>query len=172
MEGKNPNETILIPLLNKRVTELTTANILTEAKLLYAEEEKKELQDALEAEKVRVVEAAESEKARFTEALQEQTQIIRNACEQEKKQLHETAEASKHTIAQNWQNELNVQTGNLKAQIQGLNSQLEAANAKIAALEKELAVFVPVSAPVAESEKPASKRKGKKEAAVMGGDTY
>jgi chromosome segregation ATPase len=159
MEGKNPNETILIPLLNKRVSELTTTNILIEAKLLYAEEEKKELQDALEAEKARFAAAIEGEKAQMAQSVQEQTGIVREACERDKQ-----------TIAQNWQNELSVQTGNLKGQIAGLSDQLAAANAQISALQAELAHIKPVPAPV--EEKPSPKRRNKADAAMMGGGTF
>lgn len=159
MEGNNPNETILIPLLNKRVGELTTTNILIEAKLLYAEEEKKELRSALDAEQARFASAIEEEKARLAQSLKEQTQIVRDSCERDKQ-----------TIAQNWQNELSVQTGSLKGQVAALQNQLAEANTQIASLQAELDSFKPAPAPP--TAKPASKRKTKTDTVVMGGGTF
>jgi chromosome segregation ATPase len=44
---KNPNETILVPMLNRRVADLTVTNILLEARLTWEESEKKRLTEEL-----------------------------------------------------------------------------------------------------------------------------
>lgn len=49
---ENYNETVLIPLLEKKVHNLTSAVILAEAKLEIAQKEKAELQKQLDAAKV------------------------------------------------------------------------------------------------------------------------
>ena len=61
---ENYNETVLIPLLEKKVHNLTSAVILAEAKLEIAQKEKAELQKQLDAAKaaakpVDVVDATE-----------------------------------------------------------------------------------------------------------------
>lgn len=61
---ENYNETVLIPLLEKKVHTLTSAVILAEAKLEIAQKEKAELQKQLDAAKaaakpVDVVDATE-----------------------------------------------------------------------------------------------------------------
>ena len=48
---ENYNETVLIPLLEKKVHNLTSAVILAEAKLEIAQKEKAELQKQLDAAK-------------------------------------------------------------------------------------------------------------------------
>jgi len=47
MSAENYNETVLIPLLEKKVHDLTTANILAEARLQIAMKEKAELEKQL-----------------------------------------------------------------------------------------------------------------------------
>lgn len=49
---ENYNETVLIPLLEKKVHNLTSAVILAEAKLEIAQKEKAELQKQLDAAKM------------------------------------------------------------------------------------------------------------------------
>jgi hypothetical protein len=60
----NPNETILIPLLNKRVAELLSQNIMLEAKSILLEQEKEALlKQANElAARIAKLEAAEGKK--------------------------------------------------------------------------------------------------------------
>jgi len=48
MSEENYNETVLIPLLEKKVHDLTTANIMAEARLQIALKEKAQLQKQLE----------------------------------------------------------------------------------------------------------------------------
>ena len=54
---ENYNETVLIPLLEKKVHTLTSAVILAEAKLEIAQKEKAELQKQLDAAKAAAVPA-------------------------------------------------------------------------------------------------------------------
>ena len=51
MNQENYNETVLVPLLEKKVHELTSANILLDAKLQIALKEKVELQKQLDEKK-------------------------------------------------------------------------------------------------------------------------
>ena len=48
MSEENYNETVLIPLLEKKVHDLTTANIMAEARLQISLKEKAQLQKQLE----------------------------------------------------------------------------------------------------------------------------
>jgi hypothetical protein len=61
MNQENYNETVLVPLLEKKVHELTSANILLDAKLQIALKEKVELQKQLDEknDKTPVVAATE-----------------------------------------------------------------------------------------------------------------
>lgn len=172
MESKNPNETILIPLLNKRLTDLVVANILTEAKLLYCEEEKTELKTLLEKEQTAAKQFVEGNASAFSKAVQEQTQSIRDACEQEKIRIHQAAEYSKQEIAKNWEQELATQTGNLNARISGLVADLQSSNELISSLRKEIQGLTVPAVVVEEKTTPQLKRNSKKLAAVMSNDTY
>lgn len=185
MEGdtntnSNPNETILIPLLNKRISELYTASLLLEAKLQWADQEKSTLIAEIGGKTQRIldlehaepnkIEAGiaaartewEREKSNLTDSLNRERESV-----QEKIAAVQTnIEAEKRQIAQNWQNELAVQTGVLRGQIAALTEQLATANSTVSLLKSEIEAakaVVPVDT---------SKRKGKKEAAVMGGGTF
>lgn len=177
----NPNETILIPMLHKRVGELTSENILLQARLQWAEHEKAELLGEVGAKTQRIldlehseapkIEAAQSavraesekEKAAAVEKATTNMRAALERAEQEKTALRVSTENEKRTIVENWQRELQMQTGNLKAQIQALTEQLNTANATIASLQSVKLVDPP---------KPEAKRKGKKDVAVMGGGTF
>ena len=177
----NPNETILIPMLHKRVNELTTENIMLQARLQWAEQEKSEMLAEVGSKTQRIIDLENSEAAKIdlirdsvrsecdrekAAAVEQATAQIRAAvenAEHEKAALRNITETEKRTIVENWQRELETQTGNLKAQIQSLSEQLAAANATIASLQPP----TPTEPP-----KPEPKRKGKKEPVVMGGDTY
>jgi chromosome segregation ATPase len=172
MESKNPNETILIPLLNKRLTDLVVANILTEAKLLYCEEEKTELKTLLEKEQTAAKQLVEDNSSAFSKALQEQTQSIRDACEQEKTAVQQAAEHSKQEIAKNWGQELASQTGNLNARINGLVAELQSSNELIDSLRKEIQELTVSAVVVEEKTTPQPKRNSKKLAGAMSNDTY
>lgn len=168
MESKNPNETILIPLLNKRLTDLVVANILTEAKLLYCEEEKTELKTLLEKEQTAAKQLVEDNSSAFSKALQEQTQSIRDACEQEKT----AAEHSKQEIAKNWGQELATQTGNLNARINALTVELQSSNQMVSSLRKEIEQLTVPAVVVEEKTTTQPKRNSKKLAGAMSNDTY
>lgn len=172
MESKNPNETILIPLLNKRLTDLVISNILTEAKLLYCQEEKAELKTLLEKEQTAAKQFVENNASAFSKALQEQTQSIRDACEQEKTAVQQDAEYSKQEIAKNWEQELATQTGNLNARINGLVAELQSSNELIGSLRKEIQALTVATVVVEEKTTPQLKRNSKKLAAVISNDTY
>jgi chromosome segregation ATPase len=172
MESKNPNETILIPLLNKRLTDLVVTNILTEARLLYCEEEKTELKTLLEKEQTAAKQLAEDNSSAFSKALQEQTQSIRDACEQEKTAVQQAAEHSKQEIAKNWAQELASQTGNLNARINALTVELESSNQLVSSLRKEIEELTVPAVVVEEKTPPQPKRNSKKLAGAMSNDTY
>ena len=172
MESKNPNETILIPLLNKRLTDLVVTTILTEAKLLYCEEEKTELKTLLEKEQTAAKQLAEDNASAFSKALQEQTQSIRDTCEQEKTAVQQAAEHSKQEIAKNWAQELASQTGNLNARINALTAELESSNQMVSSLRKEIQELTVPAVVVEEKTTPQAKRNSKKLAAAMSNDTY
>lgn len=166
----NPNETILIPMLHKRIGELTSENILLQARLQWAEQEKSEMITEMGGKTQRILDLEHTEAGKL-QAVQD---AVRAECEREKaaavqaataemRAAVERAETEKRTIAENWQRELATQTGNLKAQIQSLSEQLVAANAKIASLQPPTP---------AEPPKPEPKRKGKKDSTVMGGGTF
>lgn len=177
----NPNETILIPLLHKRVGELTSENILLQARLQWTEQEKSEMLaevgsktqrildlEHAEAGKLQAIQDAvraecEREKAAAVQTATAEMRATVERVEQEKTALRNITETEKRTIVENWQRELAIQTDNLKAQIQSLSEQLVAANATIASLQPPTP---------AEPPKPEPKRKGKKDAAVMGGGTF
>jgi len=172
MESKNPNETILIPLLNKRLTDLVVTNILTEAKLLYCEEEKTELKTLLEKEQTAAKQLVENNSSAFSKALQEQTQSIRDACEQEKTAVQQAAEYSKQEIAKNWAQELASQTGNLNARINALTAELQSSNQMVSSLRKEIRELTVPVVVVEEKTTPQPKRNSKKLAPAMSSDTY
>jgi chromosome segregation ATPase len=172
MESKNPNETILIPLLNKRLTDLVVTTILTEAKLLYCEEEKTELKTLLEKEQTAAKQLAEDNASAFSKALQEQTQSIRDTCEQEKTAVQQAAEHSKQEIAKNWAQELASQTGNLNARINALTVELESSNQLVSSLRKEIEELTVPVVVVEEKTPPQAKRNSKKLAGAMSNDTY
>jgi len=172
MESKNPNETILIPLLNKRLTDLVVTNILTEARLLYCEEEKTELKTLLEKEQTAAKQLAEDNSSAFSKALQEQTQSIRDACEQEKTAVQQAAEHSKQEIVKNWAQELASQTGNLNARISALTAELESSNQMVSSLRKEIEQLTVPVVVVEEKTPPQAKRNSKKLAPAMSSDTY
>lgn len=177
----NPNETILIPMLHKRVGELTTENILLQARLQWTEQEKSEMLAEvgsktqrildlencegakIESAKTAVRAECEREKAAAVEKATAEMRAAIERVEHEKAALRNITETEKRTIAENWQRELQIQTGNLKAQIQVLAEQLNEANATIASLQPPKP---------AEPTKPEPKRKGKKDVAVMGGGTF
>lgn len=156
-DSNNPNEVILIPLLNKRVTDLFTQNILLEGKLLWAEREKEELQQQLQT-------ASSNHAAAVSDAIARE----RDAAEREKQQIISRMEAEKHTISQNWEREAETRVGAVKAQLHAMQTQFSAANEEMAKLKAELAAMRP---PV-EEKTPPTKRKSKKEPVVLGGDTY
>ena len=194
----NPNETILIPLLHKRVGELTSENILLQARLQWTEQEKSEMlaevgsktqrildlenseggkiesaQAAVRAEcereKAAAVEKATAEMRAVLERTTAELRSTAERAEQERAALRNITEAEKRTVVENWQRELDTQTGSLKAQIQALTEQLNGANATIGSLQ----ALVEAAKPAAEPPKPEPKRKGKKDAAVtMGGGTF
>ena len=172
MESKNPNETILIPLLNKRLTDLVVTNVLTEAKLLYCEEEKTELKTLLEKEQTAAKQLAENNASDFSKALQEQTQSIRDTCEQEKTAVQQAAEHSKQEISKNWAQELATQTGNLNARISALTVELQSSNQMVSSLRKEIEELTAPVVVVEEKPTPQPKRNTKKLAAAMSNDTY
>lgn len=62
----NPNETILIPLLNRRVGELLSQNIVLEAKNILLEQEKELLLKKLEEtnQSLEKIETAQKKKAK------------------------------------------------------------------------------------------------------------
>lgn len=156
-DSNNPNEVILIPLLNKRVTDLYTQNILLEGKLLWAEREKEELQQQLQA-------ASGNQSAAVTDA----TTRERAAAEREKQEIISRMEAEKRAISENWEREAETRVGVVKTQLHAMQTQFAAATQEIAKLKAELAALRP---PV-EEKTPPTKRKSKKEPVVLGGDTY
>lgn len=177
----NPNETILIPMLHKRVGELTTENILLQARLQWTEQEKSEMLAEVGSKTQRILDLENSEGGKIESAqaavraecakdkaaaVQAATAEMRAAVERaeaEKTALRNITESEKRAVAENWQRELQMQTVNLKAQIQALTEQLNEANATIASLQPPKPV---------EPTKPEPKRKGKKDVAVMGGGTF
>lgn len=170
----NPNETILIPMLHKRVGDLTSENILLQAKLQWMEQEKEELIAEMGGKTQRILDlehaetaAIETAKAAVAEKSAAELRAVVDRCEQEKAAIRSQIDAEKRVVAENWKRELQVQTATLNAQIQTLSDQLNAANAKISSLEAKTEAAKPT-----EPSKPEPKRKGKKDGGIMGGGTF
>lgn len=203
----NPNETILIPLLNKRVTDLTTANILLEAKVAWAEQEK----DALAEEVKKKTEEIEGISAMHTDhaaalatAVEEAKQAVRGEWEAEKTELLKSFEDQKKDLsasitfavndvkraanmdigyANSQRDEIAAQYSALQQrmnELEGIRAQFE--NMKIqyasilaenAQLKRTVEELKPLpQPPVQEAQVIGGKKRSKKKAVVLGGDTY
>ena len=177
----NPNETILIPLLHKRISDLTTETLLLQARLQWVEEEKKEMLGEIGSKTQRILDLEHAEAGKIdgakTEvrgqfenekaALLQSFQAERTAFQEEKNRIRAGIEDEKRIIAENWQREMATQTGHLRGQIESLMAQLNASNSKVSELQSVIAQWQSPD-PV----KPEPKRKGKKEATAMGGGTF
>ena len=122
----NPNETILIPMLHKRVGELTSENILLQAKVQWTEQEKLEMLAEVGAKTQRILDLEHAEASKIESAkasvraewereksamvqslqaeqakLQQERSALLESVEAEKQKLQQTIEAEKNQWLEN-----------------------------------------------------------------------
>jgi chromosome segregation ATPase len=177
----NPNETILIPMLHKRVNDLTTATIMLEAKLAWAEEEKKELVSEIGGKNQQILDLEHSQAANqqaIEDQLETARQKVRAQWQAEKTELLLGFEKEKQQIASSFDQKLEFITNDVRraaqmdigfanARVDEVSRENKQLKARIAELEGTILPPTPDS-----SNKGSPKKRSKKESTVMGGDTY
>jgi len=169
----NPNETILIPILNKRVNDLTTANILLEAKLTWTEQEKEavlkeneekdikiaDLQSLLESEKNRIATSTETELRAAREKWETEKAELLKEFERRRQEIIVSVEDSKNLMINDIKRAAGVDISNAVAHRQETERENAALKAQLAEMQQALQAAT-------------SRGKTKRKTAILGGDTY
>lgn len=117
----NPNETILIPMLHKRVGELTSENILLQARIQWAEHEKAEMLAEVGAKTQRILDLEHAETGKIESAKAE----VRAQYEREKTVLMQSIQNERSAFQQ----EKTTLTQSLETERQKIREEAQSANA-------------------------------------------
>lgn len=114
---KNPNETILIPMLNKRVSDLYSTNILLEAKLAWNEEERMELLKKIEAkdEQLSIFKSIDGDReTEMNNRIEQARASAKEAAEREKAEMARDFERQKTELLQSIDERIQIAVNDVK----------------------------------------------------------